>query len=273
MATANEIGDEELASLTTAIRNRYGIDFTSYEAKSLKRGFARLIMKHKFGSILGLWQKILTDKEYFLSCVDDLTVNLTELFRNPEIWVRLRDDILDRYEKNFRINMWHAGCSSGEEVYTMAMVLRDRGLIAKSRTLATDLSSTILAKAIEGKYSSLLMNKYTSTFQKYLPNGKIEDCFIEDGRYMRIHDDLKKHIEFRQHNLVQDKMDKSFDIIFCRNVMIYFDDTLKMKVLKLFHQSLDKNGVFIIGYYDMLPEASKELFEVYDSKMKIYLKK
>ncbi|MGB0167238.1 MAG: CheR family methyltransferase [Luteibaculum sp.] len=273
MSTANEIGDEELASLTTAIRNRYGIDFTNYESKSLKRGFARLIMKHKFGSILGLWQKILSDREYFMSCIDDLTVNLTELFRNPEIWVRLRDDILNRYENNFRIKMWHAGCSTGEEVYTMAMVLKDKGLLHKCRTHATDLSSTALAKAMEGKYSSLLMNKYTKTFQQYLPNGKIEDCFIEDGRYMRIHDDLKKHIDFQQHNLVNDKMDRKFDIIFCRNVMIYFDDNLKMKVLKLFHECLEKDGVFIIGYYDMLPEASKELFQVYDSKMKIYTKK
>lgn len=273
MSAAKEISDEELASLTTAIRNRYGIDFTNYETKSLKRGFARLIIKHKFGSILGLWQKILSDREYFLSCIDDLTVNLTELFRNPEIWIMLRDELLDRFKNKFRLNMWHAGCSSGEEVYTMAMVLQDKGLLYKSRTLATDLSNTILEQAKEAKYSSLLISKYTNTFKRYFPKGNMDDCFVQEGRYLQINEQLKRHIEFKQHNLVQDPMNKTFQIIFCRNVMIYFDDTLKMKVLRLFHKALDKGGVFVIGYYDMLPEESKELFEVYDSKTKVYIKK
>ena len=120
-----ELSNEELKSLTTAIKNRYDIDFTNYEPKSLKRGFARLIMKHKFGNVLGLWQKILMDKEYFMSCIDDLTVNLTELFRNPEIWIKIHDEVLPQYAKKFRLKIWHAGCSTGEEVYTMAIVLRD----------------------------------------------------------------------------------------------------------------------------------------------------
>ena len=86
-----ELSDEELTSVTTAIKNRCGIDFTNYEPKSLKRGISRLIMKNKLGSVLGLWQKILHDRDYFLSCIDDLTVNLTELFRNPEIWKKMHD--------------------------------------------------------------------------------------------------------------------------------------------------------------------------------------
>lgn len=273
MTRAAEISDEELASLTTAIKNRYDLDFTNYEGRSLKRGFARLIIKQKMGSILGLWQKILTDKEFFLGCIDDLTVNLTELFRNPEIWVKLKLEVFGRFDKNIRIKMWHAGCSSGEEVYTTAMVLKDMGLLSKTRTLATDLSSTILAQAMEGKYSHVLLSKYTKAFQQYLPNGKITDCFDEEGRYIKIKDELKKHVEFRQHNLVQDSMDRKFDIIFCRNVMIYFDNNLKMKVLKLFHDSLEKGGFFVIGYYDMLPPEAKELFEIYDSKTRIYIKK
>lgn len=273
MTKAAEISDEELASLTTAIKNRYDIDFTNYEARSLKRGFARLIVKQKLGSILGLWQKILTDKDFFLGCIDDLTVNLTELFRNPEIWVKLREEIIPKFERNIRLKMWHAGCSSGEEVYTMAMVLKDMDLLRKTRTLATDLSSTILAQAMEGKYSHVLLSKYTKAFQEYLPNGKLEDCFDQEGRYIKVKNELKKHVEFRQHNLVQDPMDRKFDIVLCRNVMIYFDNNLKMKVLKMFHDCLEKGGIFVIGYYDMLPPESKELFDIIDSKTRIYIKK
>ncbi len=273
MVYSNEVlSDEELLALTTAIKNRYGIDFTNYESKSLKRGFARLIRRKKMDSLLELWSKILRDRDFFMGCINELTVNLTELFRNPDIWIKMREDILPQYEKNHRLSMWHAGCSSGEEVYTMAMVLKDLSLLEKTRTLATDLSSSILARAIEGKYSNMLMNKYAASFQKYLPNGKIEDCFIKNDRFLQVKNELKKHVEFRQHNLVHDSMDREFDIIFCRNVMIYFDDVLKLKVLKLFHDSLKKDGVFIIGYYDMLPQGSQELFMAVDSKTRIYKK-
>ena len=119
------ISNEELKSLTIAIKRRYGIDFTKYETKSLKRGFARLIMKNKMDSILNLWSKIMSDRNFFSECIDDLMVNLTELFRNPEIWLKLKEDVLPKYKTNQNIEMWHAGCSSGEEVYTMAIVLKD----------------------------------------------------------------------------------------------------------------------------------------------------
>lgn len=267
-----ELSDEELLSITSAIKKRYDIDFTNYEPKSLKRGFARLIMKHKFGSVLGLWQKILMDRQYFMNCIDDLTVNLTELFRNPEIWVKIHDDILEHYKTQSTINIWHAGCSTGEEVYTMAIVMKDKNLLQRNKTLATDLSSSALAKAMIGNYSNMLLSKYMSSFQKYLPGGKLENSFSREGNSWTVRDNLKKHIEFKQHNLVQDPMDRKFDIIFCRNVMIYFDESLKMKVLKLFHESLNEGGFFIIGYYDMLPESYKSLFKVYDSVTRVYVK-
>lgn len=267
-----EISDEELNSLTHAIKNRYDLDFTNYEPKSLKRGFARLIMKKRLGSVLGLWSKILKDREFFIGCIDDLTVNLTELFRNPEIWIKLKEDIFLKYRNSRDIEMWHAGCSSGEEVYTAAIILKELGMLTKTKSLATDLSSSILAEAIGGKYPKILIKKYSDSFSKYLSTGKIENSFIIDEHSMIIKDELRKHIDFKQHNLVQDKMDKKFDVIFCRNVMIYFDDKLKMKVLNLFYDSLKDDGYFIIGYYDMLPDSSKSLFKTYDSKTRIYQK-
>lgn len=268
-----EISDEELKSLTAAIKNRYGVDFTNYETKSLKRGFDRLISSRDLGSILGLWSKILRDREFFLSCIDDLTVNLTELFRNPELWLKIKDDLLEQLKSKPQLNMWHAGCSTGEEVYTMAIVLNHISLLHKTNSLATDLSSRVLAKAIEGCYSDILIGKYTKSFNKFLPNGNIENDFLKEEKGWRIKDKLKKHIEFKQHNLAQDKMLKQFDIIFCRNVMIYFDDTLKMNVLKLFYDSLPKDGFLIIGYYDMLPADHTKYFEIYDSTTKIYRRK
>ena len=267
-----ELSDEELNSLTTAIKGRYGIDFTNYEPKSLKRGFARLIMKKQLGSVLGLWSKIMKDREFIKDCIDDLTVNLTELFRNPEIWIKIQKDIIPQLKNKFPINIWHAGCSSGEEVYTMAIVLQNSELLRKTKTLATDLSNRILAEAIRGEYPSYLLNKYSKSFNEYLPKENMNSFFdLEDGKAI-VKDFLRKHIEFRQHNLAQDPMERKFNLVFCRNVMIYFDEALKIKVLRMFHQSLEKDGYLIVGYYDMMPEASKEMFEVIDAKTRIYKK-
>src|ERR1035437_3368825 len=229
-----EISDAELDSITNAIKTRYGIDFTNYEKASLKRGFARLIQKQDLGNIMGLWSKIMKDKEFLLQYIDDLTVNLTELFRNPEIWIKLKEDVLPQLQLKSNLDFWHAGCSSGEEVYTMAMVLKDKNLLYKSTALATDLSATILEQAKKGEYSNVLVNRYLKSCKQYCPDSNMDEWFEIGEHESKIKEKYKKHIQFLRHNLVQEPMNKKFDIIFCRNVMIYFDDVLKMKVLKLF---------------------------------------
>ncbi|PBQ34532.1 chemotaxis protein CheR [Sphingobacteriaceae bacterium] len=267
-----EISNEELNSLTTAIKTRYGIDFTSYEPKSLKRGFARLIAKNDLGSLVGLWSKILKDKEFLVKYIDDLLVNLTELFRNPEVWLKIKDDLLETLKSKSNINIWHAGCSTGEEIYSMAIVLREQHLLNKSKAHATDLSTTALNTARQGVYNKMLLKKYTESYLSYFPKGDPTRYFKVEENTIIVKDELKGHVTFNVHNLVQDKMHKKFNLIFCRNVMIYFDEHLKMKVLRLFYDSLEDDGYFIIGYYDMLPDSSKELFTLYDATTRIYKK-
>lgn len=268
-----EISDAELDSLTNAIKTRYGIDFTNYEKASLKRGFTRLIQKHELINIMGLWIKIMKDREFLLKYIDDLTVNLTELFRNPEIWIKLKENVLPQLRLNSKLEFWHAGCSSGEEVYTMAMVLQDQNLLYKSTALATDLSTAILEEARQGRYSNLLISRYLKTFNQYFSQGNLADWFDIGEKESIIKEKFKRHIQFLNHNLVHEPMNRKFDIIFCRNVMIYFDDALKIKVLKLFNSCLKDGGFFVIGYYDMLPIEYRSFFELYDSKTRIYRKK
>ncbi len=268
-----EISDEELQSLTAAIKTRYGLDFTNYELKSLKRGFARLVTKHNLGSLVGLWDKILKDIVFFFSFFDELFFILTEMFRNPEIWVKIKDDLLKQLQDKIRIKVWHAGCSTGEEIYTMAIVMTQSKLYQKASVFATDLSSMAMAKAMAGRYHQILWKKYMNSFQQYFPSGNMDGLYKIEGDEAVIDESLKKNVTFQRHNLVQDSVSKKFDIIFCRNVMIYFDETLKMKVITMFHQSLEPGGFLIIGYYDMLPEAHKELFTLYDPTTRIYRKK
>lgn len=269
----DSISDEELDALMQALKNRYGLDFTNYEKKSLKRSIVRLMMKHKMSSMLELWSKIIKDKEFFERGIDDLLVNLTELFRNPDAWIVIRDKILDHYKAKSRLNIWHAGCSTGEEVYTMAIVLEEKGMLHKTRALATDLSDRALKKAKLGDYSLIILEQYLKPFLAFYPNRKMADFFDFNEFHATIKPAYKNHVTFERHNLVHDGMATKHDIIFCRNVMIYFDETLKLQVLELFHKSLNDDGFLVIGYYDIMPDAGKALFEVFDVKTRIYKKK
>lgn len=269
----DSISDEELNALMQAMKGRYGLDFTNYEIKSLKRGIVRLMMKHKMTSMLDLWSKILKDQQFFINGIDDLLVNLTELFRNPDAWIMIKDKILPTFDDKPSMNVWHAGCSTGEEVYTMAIVLEERGMLVKTKSLATDLSSVALSKAILGEYSLIILQQYLKPFLAFYPYKKMENFFDFNEDYARIKPHYKKNIKFQRHNLVQDPMDKKYDIIFCRNVMIYFDEKLKIKVLTMFHNALNEGGVLVIGYYDIMPNEGKKLFSVYDIKTRIYKKK
>lgn len=268
-----EISDEVLNSLTTAIHKRYGIDFTSYESKSLRRGFGRIILKNNFSSVLELWSKIMADRGFFLNCIDELTVNLTEMFRNVEIWQKMEGEILPELSKKFSLNIWHAGCSSGEEVYTMAIILNRLNMLTKTKLLGTDLSAKMIEQAKKGEYSSMLMTKYIRSMRSFTTGENVEDNFDFHQDSATIKPFLTKRISFMEQNLVHDKVDQKFNLIFCRNVMIYFDDNLKMQVLEKFYNSLQDDGYFVIGYYDMLPKESAHMFEVYDSKTRIYKKK
>lgn len=255
-----------------AINNRYGLDFTNYERTSLKRGIIRLMMKHKMETILELWSIVLKDNDFFKNAIDDLLVNLTELFRNPDVWIKLRDDVLPKMNSR-SLKVWHAGCSTGEEVYTMTFLLETIDMLDKSRLTATDLSTTALSKAIKGEYSLLLLKQYLVPFLKFFPNKGMDDYFDFEDTHATVKPKYQTNVTFRKHNLVMDAMVEKFDIIFCRNVMIYFDESLKNRVLDLLYKALKPDGYLIIGYYDIMPDYGKELFEIYDVKTRIYKRK
>ncbi len=264
-----EITDEELKALTNAIKIRFGIDFTRYESKSLKRGFARLMGKHNLDSLIDLWSLLLEKRDFFKSCLDDLTVNLTELFRNPEIWTVVEELLLSQKHES-SINIWHAGCSTGEEVYSMSYIVHKNNLEIKTNLLGTDISKRALEKATIGKYSAVLEKKYQQAFKKFLVNSNLKEMFESDGRNMQIIKRFQRICSFKNHNLASDTIEDRYNLIFCRNVMIYFDDELKMMVLKKLLSALKPGGFLILGYYDMLPDESRNLITAYNSDNRVY---
>jgi len=268
-----DLSDAEIDSLTDAIFKRHGIDFTGYEMKSLKRRVLRILHLHKLSSIHELWAKILKEKDFVHEVVNEISVGLTSMFRDPELWVHLKERILPSLATKPGINIWHAGCSSGEEIYTMAIVLKEIGLLSKAKALATDINSDALKTAKEGSFHKIKMIEYTNHYDKYNPKGKFSDYYKVEDSYAHMFLTLNQHVTFNQHNLITQPMPKKFDIIFCRNVMIYFDQPTKEKLLQQFHQALNPGGYFIIGFFDSVVSLiDKNMFAFEHPNLRIYRK-
>ncbi len=274
--SVSAITDEELDSINFAISSRYGLDFTGYEASSLKRRIIRIIHRYNLENVLGLWQRLLYDKEFIFIFKDEVSVGLTEMFRNPEIWVKLRDLYLPRIAKENsenKLKIWHAGCSTGEEVHTMAIVLDDANLLLKSEGLATDLSDNFVNISRKAEYELDMLLKYELNIKQYDAIKTIKSCFSLNDVNGILLPKYRNYAIYKQHNLTSAfENDNSYDIIFCRNVMIYFNDNLKMNLLKHFSEKLNENGIFIIGYFDAMPNDYGKYFTYEDSGLKFFKK-
>lgn len=267
-----EITDEELSSIVRAVNLRYGIDFENYEPISFKRRVSRVIDRYKLENTLGLWRKFMNEKDFIYTFIDEITIGLTEMFRNADFWIKLREEFLPRFSSKPEICIWHAGCSTGEEVYSMGILLTEEFLMNKSNVLATDLNSQSVANTRNGTFSTYYEKTYLTNYAAAKGKRTLESYYTKEGELMTFNKLKFNKIDFQQHNLVKDPMYRKFDFIFCRNVMIYFDDLLKMKVLELFYNSLNDDGLFIIGYYDAMPNDYKKFFEIFDPQTKTYRK-
>ena len=272
------ITDDELQALNHAIRLRYGIDFTNYEPNSFKRRVVRVLQKYGFESSLALWQAMLKDNQFIFKMIDEITVGLTEMFRNPLLWQTIRDNVLTQLQNQSQIKLWHIGCSTGEEVYTLRIVLQQKNLLAKTLTTATDLNSQAIRTAIEGIYPLETLELYEKNFQLYQQNPErhLHNFYRKiDSQRGQMHEYLRNNILFKVANLTkpEDYETEKYDLVFCRNVMIYFDEILKERVIRQIYDALNPNGFFVLGYYDALSTQQQQLFEVYDASCKIYRKK
>ena len=272
--SSTTITDEELHSLTHAILRRYDIDFTCYEPTSLKRRIARSVSVLRLDSVHDLWVKLLKDRAFIYSFIDEISVGLTSMFRDPVLWTYLKEELLETLRAKDRINVWHAGCSTGEEVYTMGIVLQEKGLSASTRGLATDISESALATARAGDYHELKMAEYARNYLQYHPNGLFKRYYQMTANGSQMKPTLVQHVDFRTHNLITEAPPGTFDIIFCRNVMIYFDHQSKVRLLDQFYKHLREGGYLIIGFYDALvPLIDKERYQITNLDAKVFQKK
>ena len=230
----------------------YGYDFTHYARASLKRRINRLWILDRFPSFAELRYRVRSDAGYLKRFVEELTVNVTEMFRDPQFYKVLRTDVLPTLAAKPFIRVWHAGCSTGEEVLSMAILLREANLLHKSLIYATDLNPDVLETAQRGIYPIGPMQQYSENYQL---SGGIHDFSIyytAQYGYVKFEEALSRKVVFSTHNLVSDRSFNEFDIILCRNVLIYFDKALQEHVLTLFDESLGLLGYLALGTRETL---------------------
>lgn len=263
--------DIEIQLLLEGLYRYYGFDFRNYAMSSLKRRIRKILEMEELPSISALQARILHEPDSLQRFLLGVTVNVTSMFRDPSFFLAFRQRVVPLLRTYPYLRIWHAGCSEGQEVYSMAILLQEEGLYNRSRIYATDTNELVLQQAKNGIYPLGLMQQYT---QLYLEAGG-QRSFSEyytaayDSAIFRA--SLKENIVFSQHNLATDRSFNEFNIILCRNVLIYFDPTLQKRVHQLFYDSLCRFGILALGRQESLRLSSHEQsYEPLDKSEKIY---
>lgn len=251
-----QINDEQVEHLLSDLLENYGYDFTGYSRASLKRRINRLYGLDKALSFAEFRYKINNENTYFKRFVEQITVNVTEMFRDPVFFKTLRDSVLPALGTYPFIRIWLAGCSTGEEAYSISILLKELNLLHKSLIYATDLNPVVLEKAGQGMFGMSQMKQYS---ENYIASGGTKDFssyYTANYSLAKFNEDLKSKIIFSTHNLVSDHSFNEFQLILCRNVLIYFDRDLQHKVLNLFDDSLEELGYLALGTKETIDFSS-----------------
>jgi chemotaxis protein methyltransferase CheR len=247
-----ELENIEIDLLVEGIYRHYGYDFREYARASLQRRIWNVVRAEGLASISGLQERILHDPACMERFVVSLSVNVTAMYRDPEFYLAFREKIVPVLKTYPFIQIWHAGCSTGEEVYSMAILLEEEGLYDRCKIYATDLNQTVLDKAREGIFPLESMKEYTANYQK--AGGKLSFSEYYTAAYGSaiFRPSLRRNITFAQHNLVTDGPFNVFHVIWCRNVTIYFNKKLQQRVHQLLYDSLIMFGVLGLGSKESL---------------------
>ncbi|MBP2002460.1 chemotaxis protein methyltransferase CheR [Paenibacillus shirakamiensis] len=272
-AGENERETIEIELLLEGIHRLYGHDFRNYALPSLKRRIWHSVHGENLKSISGLQEKVLHDRAYFDRLVHNLSIPVTEMFRDPEMFRTFREKVIPILRTYPYIRIWHAGCSTGEEVYSMAILLHEEGLYDKARIYATDMNDRSLAQAKEGIYNIQKMKLYTKNYLEAGGKRSFSEYYTAKYNSVIFHPFLRKNMIFAEHNLATDRSFNEFNVILCRNVMIYFNDTLRNGVHKLFHESLSNFGVLVLGSKESISFTDySDCYEPLDRVEKMYRK-
>ena len=270
----NDLRNIEIKLLLDAIYLRYGYDFRHYSKAHIKRRINHRLNISNIRTISQLQDKILWDRNFFFEFLADLSINVTEMFRDPETYLEFRKQVIPILSTYAFLKIWVAGCSTGEEVYSLAILLDEEKLLSRTQIYATDFNKNVLNIARQGIYSEQDMDLYVRNYKKAGGRKDLSDYFTSKYGSVIFDKSLSKRIVFADHNLVTDSDFSEVNLISCRNVLIYFEKKLQNHVVGLFHKSLSNKGFLFLGTKESLRFTDYEnSFISIDEKAKIYRKK
>ncbi|MGM0876985.1 MAG: CheR family methyltransferase [Bacillota bacterium] len=268
-----EIEKIEIDLLLEAVFRYYGYDFRNYALPFIQRRIFHRVSKENLTSISALQEKVLRNPKAMGDLISDFSINVTEMFRDPEFFKSFRTKVIPLVKDFPDIRIWHVGCSSGEEVYSMAILLYEEGIYDKTRIFATDINASILEKAKKGTFPLDGMQRYTKNYFEAGGKRAFSEYYMAVDDQVFFHPFLQKNVVFAQHNLVTDHSFNEFDIIICRNVLIYFNKSLQNDVHKLFYDSLSMSGFLGLGKREGIKFTSYEnCYGEFDASEKLYRK-
>lgn len=269
-----DTSDFEISSLLEAVYQKYGYDFRQYSQAHIWRRVTNRMAMSGLSEISQLQSKILNDEIFAANFLQDLSITVTEMFRDPGFYKSLRENVIPILKTYPFIKIWHAGCATGEEAYSMAIIMQEEGLYDRTTIYATDFNQHALNKAKEGIFSNKMIKEYTINYQ--LSGGKesLSTYYTSNYGHVIMNQSLKKNIVWANHNLVTDSVFAEVHLILCRNVLIYFEKDLQNKVQKLFFNSLINGGILCLGSKESLRFTDFcEEYQELDKKQKIFKKK
>jgi chemotaxis protein methyltransferase CheR len=270
---STDVESVELDVFLEAIQRVYGYDFRNYARASLRRRLWRRVHGEGRHSLTGLLEAVLHDPQAMERLRVDLSVTVTSMFRDPQFFRALRELVVPHLATYPFVRIWVAGCASGEEVYSLAILLREEGLADRVRIYATDVSEQVLEQAREGRMPLDKMKAYSSNYLEGGGREGLSRYYTVDGRWARMDPTLRDGVMFARHNLATDGTFNEFHLVLCRNVMIYFDRTLQHRVHELFDVSLVDLGILALGARESLVGSPLEShFDVIDAESRLYRK-
>src|SRR5438132_1033226 len=266
-----ELESLEIKLLTEGMYEHYGFDFRDYSLPSLKRRIWKRVYAEGLSTISGLQEKVLHEPASMERLLLDLSINTTAMFRDPTFYLSFRRKVVPLLRTYPFVRIWHAGCSTGEEVYSMAILLQEEKLLDRCRIYATDINEAVLQRAKDGIFPLNTMQENTSNYIAAGGVGTFSQYYTARYDYAIFRPALRENVVFAQHNLVTDSSFNHFNVIFCRNVLIYFNNALQERVQSLFLDSMEMFGILGLGKKETIRYSSvADQYEDIDADERLY---
>jgi chemotaxis methyl-accepting protein methylase len=269
----NELQKVEINLLIEGLYQMYGYDFRGYVQSSVSRRIMHRMRVEKLPTITALLEKVLHEQGFLERLLNDLSIQMTEMYRDPSFFAAFRSEVVPLLRDLPEIRIWHAGCATGEEVYSMAILMLEEGLAEKTTIYATDMNEKAVIAATKGAFPLKKMQQYTKNYLKAGGKKAFSEYYLTDHQFAYFNSKLNENLIFAQHNLVTDSSFNEFHVVLCRNVLIYFDTVLQQKVHTLIYNSLANGGFIGLGSKESMLCLPKGMqYEEFNLNERIYQK-